>query len=170
VKDRFLILGGVWNISFLEKSVNLNELKNLLLKYNLVNTCQSPTRITTNTSTLLDVIIINKKYYMGPSIIVELGLSDHDAQVLLVLLKNSISKCQRTMRRQFGEGNVKELQHLLNKITWQEVFLKSSVNAKFNVFMDVFWYLFDTAFPLKLVQLRNSSRNSWITQLKRCDF
>jgi hypothetical protein len=46
VKDRILILSGDWNINFLQESVNLNELKNLLLKYNLVNIVHSPTRIT----------------------------------------------------------------------------------------------------------------------------
>jgi hypothetical protein len=96
-----LILNGNWNINFLQENVNLNELENLLLKYNLVNTVQSPARITKNTSTLLDVIIMNKKSYVEPSIVEELGLSDHHAQVLLVLLKNSISMCERTMRRQF---------------------------------------------------------------------
>jgi predicted outer membrane repeat protein len=164
LKDRIFILSGDWNINFLEESVNLNELKILLLKYNLVNTVQSPTRITKNTSTLLDVIILNKKNYMEPSTVIELGLSDHCAQVLPVLLKNSISMPQRIMRRQFGEGNIREFQYLLNKVTWHEVFLETEVDDKFNVFMEIFQYLFDIAFPVKLVRLRNSSRNSWITQ------
>jgi hypothetical protein len=86
---------------------------------------------------------------MQPSIAVEIDLSDHHAQVLLVLLKHSISMSQRTMRRQFGKGKIREFQHLLNKVTWQEVFLESHVNAKFNVFMDIFQYLFDIALPLK---------------------
>jgi hypothetical protein len=49
-------------------------------------------------------------------------------------------------------------------VTWQEVFLESDLDAKFNVFMDIFQYVFDIALPLRLVQLRNSSRNSCITQ------
>jgi hypothetical protein len=51
-------------------------------RYNLVNTVQSPTRIIKSTSTLIDVIIINKKYYMEPATLTELGFSDHQAQVL----------------------------------------------------------------------------------------
>jgi hypothetical protein len=40
-----------------------------------------------NTSTFVDVIIVNKKHYMKPATVVELGLSDHQAQVLPVLSK-----------------------------------------------------------------------------------
>jgi hypothetical protein len=50
----------------------------LLLRYNLENTVKVPTRITTNTKTLLDVMIINKIHYSIPATIVELGLSDQN--------------------------------------------------------------------------------------------
>jgi hypothetical protein len=55
---------------------------------------------------IIPVIVLNKKNYMEPSTVVELALSDHYAQVLPVLLKNSISMSQRIMRRQFGVGNI----------------------------------------------------------------
>ena len=41
-----IFLCGDWNINFLQRSTKLSELQNLLLKYNLVNTVKSPTRIT----------------------------------------------------------------------------------------------------------------------------
>jgi exonuclease III len=62
MEDKILILCGDWNIDFLHVDGNLKDLTDLLLRYNLVNTVQSPTRITKSTSTLIDVIIINKKY------------------------------------------------------------------------------------------------------------
>jgi exonuclease III len=59
-KDKILIFCGDWNIDFLHEDGNLKELTDLLLRYNLVNTVQSPTRAMKSTSTLIDVIIINK--------------------------------------------------------------------------------------------------------------
>jgi exonuclease III len=61
MKDKILILCGDWNIDFLREDGNLKDLTDLQLRYNLVNTVQSPTRIKKSTSTLIDVIIINKK-------------------------------------------------------------------------------------------------------------
>jgi hypothetical protein len=51
---------------------------------------------------------VNKKNFMEPSIVAELGLSDHH-EVLLALLKNSISIFQRTVTGQFGEGNTENV-------------------------------------------------------------
>jgi hypothetical protein len=64
----------------------------------------------------------------------------------------------------FKEEGIKEFQYVLNKETWQELFLESEVNAKFNTFMDTFLYYFDTVFPLKLVQWREPQRKIWVTQ------
>jgi hypothetical protein len=91
MRDKILILCGDWNIDFLHEDGNLKDLTDLLLKYNLVNTAQSPTRIPKNTSTLIDLIIINKIYFMEPATIIELGSSDHKAQVLPLLCKHHAS-------------------------------------------------------------------------------
>jgi hypothetical protein len=87
-KSKILILCGDWNIDFLREDNDKKDLMDLLLRYNLENTVKSPTRITPNTKTLLDVIIINKAQYTTPATIVELGLSDHQAQMLPVLNKS----------------------------------------------------------------------------------
>jgi len=66
-----------------------------------VNTVQFPTRITKSTSTLIDVIIINKRYYMEHATVTELRLSDHQAQALPVLRKNHASVNRRILKRHF---------------------------------------------------------------------
>jgi exonuclease III len=115
MKDKILILCGDWNIDFLHEDSNQKDLTDLLLRYNLVNTVQSPTRITKSTSALIDVIIINKKYYMEPATVIELGFSDHQAQVLSVLHKNHTSVDRRVLKRHFGDDNIREFQYLLKK-------------------------------------------------------
>jgi exonuclease III len=65
IKDKILILCGEWNIDFLHEDGNLKDLTDLLLRYNLVNAVQSPTRITKSTNTLIDIIIINKNLLYG---------------------------------------------------------------------------------------------------------
>jgi len=43
MKDVVMILSGDWNTNFLQEIVKLNELKNLYLTFNLINTVKSPT-------------------------------------------------------------------------------------------------------------------------------
>jgi exonuclease III len=153
-KDKILILCGDWNIDFLSDNGNLNDFKDLLLRYNLINTVQT----TKSTSTLLNVMIINRKYYMEPATVVDLELSDHHAQLLPVLFKNHTDVDHKVLKRYFGEENIKEFKSLSEKLSWQEVFSETEVNVKFKAFMDLVLYQFNIAFPL---QLRHSKKPLW---------
>jgi exonuclease III len=111
MKEKILILCGDWNIDFHHENSNQKDLTDLLLRYNLINTVQSPTRITKSTSTLIDVIIINKTFYTEPATVTELGLSEHQAQVLAVPCKNQASESRRVLRRHFGDDNIGEFKY-----------------------------------------------------------
>jgi hypothetical protein len=164
MKDKVLIVCDDWNIYFLHEDSNQKGLTDLLLRYNLVNTVQSPTRITKSTSTLIDVIIINKKYYMEPATVIELGFSDHQAQVLSVPHKNHASVNRGVMKRHFGDDNIREFKYLLKKETWQEVFSETEVNTKFKAFLNSVLHPFDITFPLEFRHRKKPLRSGWITQ------
>jgi hypothetical protein len=129
-----LLFCGDWNIDFLREDGDQKDITDLLLRYNLVNTVKCPTRITTSTNTLIDVIIINKKHYKIPATFIELGLSDYQAQVLPVLNKTRVSVNKRVLKRHFRENNIREFKYLLNKETWQEVLTETEVtqNSRFS--------------------------------------
>jgi hypothetical protein len=60
-KKKKLLLCGDWNINFLVDNIRLQELKNLLESYDLINTVRCPTRITSSTESLIEVIITNRE-------------------------------------------------------------------------------------------------------------
>jgi hypothetical protein len=62
-------------------SARLHELQKLLLLYNPINTVRSPTRVKKNIS-LMDVIITNKDNHAKLAMVVDLGYSDHKAQIV----------------------------------------------------------------------------------------
>jgi hypothetical protein len=76
-----LIMCGDWNTNFLQDSIQLSALQNLLVIYNLVNTVTFPTRITKNSVSLLDVMITDKLHYKSLTDMIDLGHSDHFAQI-----------------------------------------------------------------------------------------
>jgi hypothetical protein len=157
-------LCGDWNINFIKESAKLNEVKNILLMYNLINTVTTPTRITENTKSLLDLIIIDKESYINPATVLDLGFSDHQAQISCIRVENPKLGLVKVRRRQFTEESTEELNYLLLKELWQEVLMNSEVNSKFNVFMDTILYYFNIAFPLKSYYVSEPNRNSWTTQ------
>jgi hypothetical protein len=96
---------------------------------------------------------------MEPATVIELGLSDHQAQVLPVLCKNHASVNRKVLKRHLGDNNIREFKYLLKKVTWQEVFSETEVNAKLKVFMNSVLHSFDIAFPLEFRYRKKSLRN-----------
>jgi len=94
----------------------------------------------------------------------DLGLSDHYAQILTIPLSYFSKIPHRIIRRKFSEANVQEFFYLLNQVTWQEVYVELDVSAKFSTFMDVFLHCYNNAFPIKTVYVRDTIKNNWITQ------
>ena len=62
-------------------NTRIDEVKNLLGSYGLQNIVRFPTRITPKSESLLDVIVINKYYLKLEVSVIDLGFSDHLAQV-----------------------------------------------------------------------------------------
>ena len=81
-KHKTLILCIDWNIHFLQTSPQKRELNSLHLQYNLKHIVNVPNRITKTTASLLDVVITNEKKSINSLRVMDLGLSDHHAQIL----------------------------------------------------------------------------------------
>jgi len=53
--------------------------------------------------------------------VIELGLSDHQAQVLPVPHTNHARVNRRVFKRHFGDDNIRDFKYLLEKMTGQDV-------------------------------------------------
>jgi exonuclease III len=162
--NKKLILCGDWNINFMKHSDRLQELINLLVMYSLINTVISPTKITKNPISLLDVIVTNKQTNEILATVLDLGYSDHLAQILHIKVDRHKQGLVQTRKRLFTKENIEEFKCLLQNELWQETFSNSDVSTTFNACMDTIHHHFDEAFPLKTVYLSNLMRKKWITQ------
>ena len=62
----------------------LQELQNLLESCDMINAVRSLTRITPSTESLIDVIITNNDNPVSSTSVVDLGFSDHLAQIVRI--------------------------------------------------------------------------------------
>jgi len=130
---------------------------------------------TKTTATLLDVVITNKKKSINSLKVRDLGLSDHYAQMLSIPVSEFSNIPYRIKKRQFSEANLQEFLYLLNQVTWQEVNVKSDINAKFSTFMDVFLHCYNNAFPIKTVHMRDTIKTNGLLKeskfpAKQCSY
>ena len=73
----------------------------------MINTVRDPTRITPYTESLIDVIVTNKENPELRASVVDLGLSDHLAQIVRMNTRKRNKKIQVVDRRQFTKNRVK---------------------------------------------------------------
>ena len=158
-----IILCGDWNVNFLQCSSKLSELQNLLQMYNLINTVKSPTRITHNSITLIDVMVIDLNWE-NQTIVYDLGYSDHLAQIAYIKVDKPVLEPQAIKKRQFTDKAIEGFIYLLQKESWNQVMLLEDVNESFNAFMLTFMCHFNALFPVKTVYLNNKNKIKWITK------
>jgi hypothetical protein len=83
-----------------EDNICQKTLQSLLLSTNSQNTVLCPTHVTSNTYSLLDVIIKNKNYYHSTTRVIEMGFSDHFA-VIMNILVHSPSICSKYVGKKY---------------------------------------------------------------------
>jgi hypothetical protein len=137
-KKKRTILCGDWNINFLDGSVKLCELKNLLLMYNLVNIVTSPTKITTNSVTQIDVIVTNKHVVNCSTFVLDLGYSGHLAQILEIDITISAHNKYAYMSRNIDEFSLLNFNYILNFELWKNVFDENDATIAFQNFLRYF--------------------------------
>ena len=87
---------------------SLQELQNLLESYDMINTVRSPIRITPSTESLIDVIITNNNNPVLSISVVDLGFSDHLAQIVTINIGKRKRRTKTIARRQFAYSSIEE--------------------------------------------------------------
>jgi hypothetical protein len=162
-KKKKILMCGDWNLNFMVENKRTLEVKNLLESYNLTNIVRLPTRITPTSKSLIDVVIINKQYLKTEISVVEMGFSDHLAQVIRINTGNKKRKNTLVVRRHLTNRNIEAFTQLLAKESWNDVLNQSDVNASLKAFMDSFLYYFETAIPYKKKIIRNLENKKWLS-------
>ena len=103
-------------------------------------------------------IIIHEEKLIEPARVIELGMSDHYAQILSIPIKTHITRSYKVFERQLNEENMQEFLHLLQQESWQDVYREIDANTKFNKFLDNFIHYYDIAFPIWLIPKREAIR------------
>ncbi|XP_065658504.1 uncharacterized protein LOC136083020 [Hydra vulgaris] len=154
---------GDFNIDLINHASNnnVNNFINTLLQYNLIPSINKPTRVTNNSSTLLDNIItnnhLNNSLYTG---IIKTDLSDHFPTFLVTnnILFNSILSQSIIFRRQINENSVKKFHNLLkDNVDWNLVLQSHDVNNAYDLFLNQFCKLYDKAFPEKKITVKTKT-------------
>ena len=125
-----------------------------------------PTRITSNTQTLIDNIFFNSIDFKTSSGNLEYQISDHLIQYLILdSFKHFKSSNNIIKRRCFRYFNHDEFQNDLLQVDWERISTIAEIDSCFENFLNSFEYLLDEHAPFKTFTKKEKSlfTKPWIT-------
>lgn len=185
-KNRYFLLVGDLNIDWLKDNLETKRLKYLLNEFNVIQYVNSPTRVTSSSSTLIDHVLSNVDRDMLQVEVVGTGLSDHYAQHITYTFKHPIVQKLPSPRtdeystiHDTRASNLNTLNYLLSRENWKSIRGDLDAEGKLQALLKLFNYHFSVACPIKKKMIyKTVNRKPWLTngiirssnKLKELDF
>lgn len=166
-KDVKIILCGDFNINILNNTRQTQEFQNLLLSYNLKLEFNEPTRLISKTC--LDNFAHNIRRDCKGDVL-DLGLSDHTAQLLQLPVKKTYAFNYLLMRRRhYSNENLTKFKSYLSNYSFTEICHMEDPNKAYCQFMEFFNMLYEQCFPEKIIRKPINRKEKWISRgIKIC--
>lgn len=160
-----VIIGGDFNINIISDNLKANHFLNFMQEHNYTQHVKTPTRITINTATCIDLIFTNfnnKDMYTTTE---ELGFSDHHSAILhLKIPKQSEKYTWYTMKRLFNNTNITKFKEEIQKLNWNDILTNdNNININYKTFHDKLISILNQCIPLRKIKLKTEYKKYWLT-------
>ena len=143
---------GDLNIDLLkyEEHRPTSEFLDLIYSYNVFPLISKQTRITLNTATLIDHILINNfqyhsKHFQG---ILCSSISDHYA--IFHLTDNCKSGLpEKIIKRVFNQANIQKFTERMKYVVWDDTLLEQDTQKAYSTFHDTLCQIYNKCFPVR---------------------
>ena len=167
--DKLVYLMGDYNINLLNEDVHThtNDFINIMSSYSFYPSITKPTRITTNSATLIDNIFTNSKSHQTSGIIIA-DVSDHLPIFITTDLKvyRNINDKIGIEVRNFKDDNIERLKSELMKVEWEHVCAGDDVNQIYGNFVCKLNNLYDKCCPKRVKKFnphKKKIKSPWIS-------
>ena len=159
---------GDMNIDFLKHDIHklTSEFIDLIYSYNAFPLITKPTRVTTETATLIDHIITNNfhsttQHYQG---ILCSSISDHYAIFHITdNTKVTSSALPTSFYRDHSTKNIEKFKEELQNLEWQEIKSERNAQKAYSIFHTILSEKYNKCFPLKKVKKKYYCNKPWLT-------
>lgn len=165
ITRKHVIICGDFNIDALLDTSSKQDLHSLLISFGLTSHITSPTRVTNHSQSAIDYVISNK--CNGQTKVLELGLSDHNAQLYqLSDFFKTIPKIRSyALKRIFSQEQKYWFKHSLSQIDWSSILnINLDLDDNFQAFLQILLLEFQQHFPKRMVKVNsNLNKKPWLT-------
>ena len=173
-RKKDLIILGDFNINYKNKTSPAYKTLAFFEKANnLSQYIKTETRLTKNSSTLLDLILTNAQYISQAGTL-DTFISDHQPVFLIKKKPRSHSQPLEFRGRSYTNYNCNKLRERLLEANWRDFFHTDSVNFKWEFMLDEFEKEIDNQCPFSKFRLKKSKPNyitdDLLNQIKNRDY
>ena len=166
-QNKHVFLMGDFNIDITEAMLTtnriVNDFHNLFLSYHFYNLINKPTRVTENTSSIIDNIYTNASKTLVNGIF-KTDFSDHYSIFCVTDLTKPLVKNKTVIKREFNANNIRKFNETLNQTDWGPVYNLEDFNESYSYFQKKFDHALNLHFPLKTVEIKYNNRIPYITR------
>ena len=160
------ILGDV-NCNLLKpEAPDCKVLANFCSSYNLTQLITEPTRVTEQTSSLLDTIFVSDIKQVRESFVMHSSVSDHDLVCLTLRLKKPRPKPVYINIRSFKHYNREAFLKDILQAPWSVIDVFTDIDDKVNAFNTMFNDILDQHAPIKTIKVKGKP-NPCVDENKR---
>ena len=141
-----------------------------MYSYSFTPLITKPTRVTSNSATLIDNIFTNNQFSQASlQGILSIDVSDH-FPVFFIDLVNSLPHCEKFYRRRcFTNSNREKFKRTLLNTKWSDVLENNCAQGSFSAFHRIIKHAYDSCFPVKISKSNYKNKFKWLTTgLKKC--
>jgi hypothetical protein len=149
-----ILVVGDLNCNLLKTTQEAEALRDMCCSLNLVQLIDKPTRVTLQSSSLIDVIMTSSESLIVKSGVVEVNISDHFLVSCELNLKKPKLKPTYINARSFKDYDRNQFVMDLAQIPWHENFSIDDVNEKLSSFNGHFLSILEKHAPVKSMKIR----------------
>ena len=146
----------------LKQSVRLNE---FILENDLEQLIKEPTRVTSNTKSLIDVLITTTPSLFNKAGVLSVTLSDHYPIYGIIAFPGSnLKKHKIITTRSWNENNINKFVNELEQVSWSVIDAFDDVDNMCFAWEREFKSIFDNCFPRKRKRIRKKT-HPWLDSM-----
>jgi hypothetical protein len=164
-KYEHTILLGDFNINLLDMEAPATKFlfDSFIEPFSLTQLIEQPTRITNTSSTLIDLILVNKPQNVLFSGTCDApGISDHSFTYLVYSLKKEKFKPYTITRRDFKNIDIIKFNEEVEFMPWENVMCVSDINSKVTILENLINSVMDKHAPFKTFTITKKGSTPWI--------
>lgn len=160
--DRICCVGD-FNIDYMDSlSKEVMEFNSVLESANLSQIVPHPTRITTQSSSLIDLIIISNNIKIFECDTLPFQFSDHEFIYCEVEIPSITKVIKYKEIRNWSDINISQFEQDLKSIPWRNIYDMNDIDRKVDFITESLNILLDLHAPKRTVRLTKRNRQPWL--------